>query len=171
MAKRGGSTGSHAYEISDINRPKPMHNPSPLSQAVAADNAFSDAGSSVAGSNHEFDQRDDDIITDLLDTKADNESHGKKSKKQINKSNAAKRALLPDETFGYIHTAKCRRLFSLAWYDDTTYASNAEALATPKALPVLCCNGPDCLSSMPEVLLREKFIDTSSSSLTEFQRE
>lgn len=148
-----------------------MHNPSSLSNAIAADNAFSDIKSSLAASNDEFDQEDDAIIMELLDTEADNESHGKKSKKQINKSNAPKRASLPDEIFDYIHTAKCRRPFSLAWYDDTTYASNAETSATLKALPVPCCNGPDFLSPMPEMLLREEFINVSSSTLTESQRE
>ena len=55
VAKRDRAARSHAHKLSDTYRPKSMHNPSPLNQAVIADDAFSDSESSIGGSNDKFD--------------------------------------------------------------------------------------------------------------------
>ena len=91
-----------------------MYNSSLLNQAITADNAFLDVKSSIGNSNDEFEQVDNYIFIGLLNTKTNNRSHSKKSKKQISKSDAAKRALFSIQIFDYIHTTKCQRLFSLA---------------------------------------------------------
>lgn len=55
MAKQDGLTVSHTYKYLNANRPKPMHNPSPLRNIITADNAFSDIESCLGGSNDECD--------------------------------------------------------------------------------------------------------------------
>ena len=85
-------------------------------------------------------------------------------KKQASKTDAQKRASLPDKIFDYIHVAECRRLFSLAWYDDAIYNNS-------KPLPSLCCNGPDCNSKEPECLKREPFVETPTIRYSETDRE
>lgn len=74
---------------------------------------------------------------DLLTTNVEEASCSKKRKKAF-QTDAAKRDNLPNEIFDYIYAAKCKRLFSLAWYDDKTYASPLTPLA------ILCCDGPSC---------------------------
>ncbi|MCJ1468820.1 hypothetical protein MMC07_007450 [Pseudocyphellaria aurata] len=61
---------------------------------------------------------------------------------------------MSDEIFDYIYVALCRRLFSLAWYDDFTYAtaSSAATAAPAKALPDACYNGLSCQSPEPNYL-------------------
>lgn len=138
MAKRAGSNTVKAYNFCDDNRPtKPaVHRPSPLNQIAAVNKAESDIesniGSDIDFDQEGFDQEDSDLLTALLGT----ETEEKKTSKRVSKSDAAKRASLPDEIFDYIHTAKCRRLFSLAWYDDFTYAaiSNSANQLSAKAL-------------------------------------
>lgn len=137
-----------------------MHNPSLLNQAVTANDSFSDIESSIGSSNDEFDQENNDTFTDLLDTKANDGSHSRKSKKQTSKSDAAKQALLLNEIFDYICTAKCRRFFLLAWYNNTTYSSNSKALTEtiPKPLPLFCCNEPSCLSPIPKMYYKKNLL-------------
>ena len=90
VAKRGRSARSHAHKLSDTNQPKLMHNPNPLNQAVIADDGFSDVESCIGDSNDEFDQGNNDIFTDLLNTKVNDGSYNRKSKKQISKFDTAK---------------------------------------------------------------------------------
>lgn len=77
---------------------------------------------------------------ELLDTEADNKNHGKKSKKQINKSNIGKNVSFLDEIFDYFYMAKSRHFFLLAKDDNTTFVSNAQTSTIPKTLSVLYCN-------------------------------
>lgn len=176
LAKRAGSNTLKAYNFCDDNRPtKPaVHRPSPLSQIAAVNEAESDIesniGSDIDFDQEGFDQEDSDLLTALLGTEAEE----KKTSKRVSKSDAAKRALLPDEIFDYIHTAKCRRLFSLAWYDDFTYAAISDSAnqLSAKALPSPCCNGPSCLSLLPNFLSeREPFIKTTSVTYSEAEQE
>lgn len=105
----------------------------------------------------------------MVATEAEEDSNAKRARKQASKTDAQKRAKLPDELFDYIHAAKCRRLFSLAWYKDLTYAPNADRIS--KALPKLCCNGPSCNSKEPDFLERPPFIDTTPAKFNETARE
>lgn len=81
VAKRSRSVGSHTHKLFYTNCSKPMHNSSLLNQAITVDNAFLDAKSSIDGSNDEFEQIDNHIFIGLLDTKTNNGSYSKKSKK------------------------------------------------------------------------------------------
>lgn len=93
-----------------------------------------------------------------MSTDADIAFQSKQSKKQASKSDAQKRAALFYEIFDYIYVVKCRRLFSLAWYDDQTYVLANDTGTTPP-LPTLCCNGPGCQSEDPEFLKRDPFVE------------
>ena len=102
-----------APQLSNDNRPK-AH---PLSQFVDAD-SLSDQ-ESVAESEAESDSGDvdeTDLLSALLATEGEAQKKQRSAKKRTSKSDAAKRASLPNEMFDYIHVAPCRRLFSLAWY-------------------------------------------------------
>lgn len=88
-------------------------------------------------------------------------------KKQASKTDAQKRANLPEEIFDYIHIAKCRRLFSLTWYDDPTYDDGPSS----KPLPTLCCNASGYLSEDPDFLKREQFIKPVTIKYSEVERE
>lgn len=155
-----------SHTLSNLNRPKSLLQPSPLSQNTTAAEEDLDI-ESIAGSDEEFDD-DEDLLEALLNIEADEQQKRTKEVKRNNKSDADKRAKLPDEIFDYIHTVKCRRLFSLAWYGDVTYALE-EGIAKP--LPELCCNGPGCKSTMPEIFNREPFVDTTPIKVTESDRE
>ena len=72
--------------------------------------------------------------------------------------------------FNYIHNTPCRRLFSLAWYDDITYKVD-KATGLSKALPQSCCNGSSCQSAEPEVLQKNPFINIIPTKHTETDRE
>lgn len=67
--------------------------------------------------------------------------------------------------------ASCRRLFSLTWYDDITYASNKINGITTKLLPTICYNGSGCQSIKPEFLEREQLFEVTSSKYSESERE
>lgn len=170
-----GTTGN--AQLLDENRP--IAKISQLNQVLNADEDLSDAESvagSAAGSEADFDIDDvdeADLISGLLATEADETQLSKKKERKSNKSDAAKRANLSEEIFEYIHVARCRRLYALAWYDDMTYAHNNDdsgAIAT-KALPQLCCNGSSCQSQEPDFMKRDFFIDTSTPKYTETDRE
>lgn len=92
--------------LSDTNWPK-GNKRSRLNQEVTASN-LSD-NESVANSEppDEFTDSSTDQLFELLNTKAETDSRSQKARKQASKSNAAKRANLPDKMFDYIHTAKC----------------------------------------------------------------
>lgn len=105
----------------------------------------------------------------MFTTEAEEELLAKKAKKRTSASDAEKRAKLPDEIFNYIHTAKCRRLFSLDWYDDTSYAPSKDGYIQP--LPNPCCNGFSCKSPDPEYLNQVPFTDTTAVKYKESERE
>lgn len=67
-----------------------MYNLSPLNQNFTADDTFLNTESSITGFNDKFNKRNNDIFSSLLDTKANNRSNSKKSKKPISKFNTAK---------------------------------------------------------------------------------
>lgn len=140
--------------------------PSPLAQEIdldASDNdSVQDSGNEEP--ENEFHDQATEQLFDLISTEAESHSQSQKMKKQASKTNAQKRASLPDEIFDYIHVAKCRRLFSLAWYDDATYNNN-------QPLPSLYCNGPGCNSEEPECLKREPFVETLTIRYSETDRE
>lgn len=78
----------------------------------------------------------------MLSIKAKEETKSKKKKKKSSKTDAQKPDYLPDKIFDYIHAAKYKRLFSLAWYDNLTYLLKNNDVGKP--LPVFCCNGSGC---------------------------
>lgn len=122
---------------------------------------------SVADSEAEaFDIEDANLFGELIITDADKSQQKRKKQRQSSKTDAPKRARLPDELFDYIHVAGCRRLFSLAWYGDTTYANIDQ-----NPLPSSCCNGSTCKSQEPDYFQREAFIDDTPTKYTENDRE
>ncbi len=109
------------------------------------------------------------IFLDLLATEVEEDLKAKRAKKQASKTDAEKRAKLPDKLFDYIYAAQCRRLFSFAWYNDLTYAPNVDGVS--KALSKLCCNGPNCNLKEPNFLERSPFIDIAQVKLNKAARE
>lgn len=103
--------------------------------------AGSTAGSVADSEAKTFDMEDADLFGKLIITDADENQQKRKKQRQSSKTDAQKRARLPNEIFDYIHVAGCRRLFSLAWYGDTTYAN-----IDRNPLPSSCCNGSTCKS-------------------------
>lgn len=59
-------------------------------------------------------------------------------------------------------------MFSLAWYGNVTYTFE-ERIAKP--LPELCCNGPDCKSTILEIFNPELFVDITPIKVTESDRQ
>lgn len=117
----------------------------------------------------DFDDFGTNQLFALFITEAEEESLAKKAKKRTSATDAEKRAKLPNKIFNYIHTAKCQRLFSLDWYDDTTYAPNINGSIKP--LPDPYCNCSGCKSLDPEYLNRVPFIDTTTIKFKESERE
>ena len=113
----------------------------------------------------DFDKRAD-FFLGVLATNVEQDCSKKKKEKQASHTNAAKCAKLSNEIFDYIHIACCQRLFSLAWYNDLTYAQS-EDISPPKELPVLCCHGPSCNSIEPDYIQRESFINITTPTTTE----
>ena len=142
---------------------------SPLNQETDTSN-FSD-NKSIARSK--VDENFDDPITNQLftifTTNIEKETQANRATNRLSATNAEKQAKLPNKIFNYIHTAKCRRLFLLDWYDDVTYAASEEGLI--KALPNPYCNGSSFQSSNPEFLNRPPFIDTTPVKYNESNRE
>lgn len=174
IKKRTAAANTNS-ELSDSNQPK-KNRPSPLNQVVVADEmSDSSDNKSEVRSKHEDNQKDKnkdkfsdlatDQLFDMLTTDVEDKSCSKKSKKQTFKTNAAKQDNLPNEIFDYIHAAKCRRLFFLAWYDDQTYISASKTLPDP------CCNGPSCSSDDLECLKKTPFIKHIPIKYTETDRE
>lgn len=176
LAKRSASTNFSKAASTDQQTTRPI-NPSPLSQANAPDN-FSDNESIASSANDsesetDFDQGHEDLMLAvfILNTETEDASKKKKIAKRISQSDAEKRARLPDKIFDYIHVASCRRRFSLAWYDDSTYLVS-QADGQTKSFPRFCCNGPVCQSEEPAILQgREDFIDVTKKTFTEVDRE
>ena len=135
-------------------------------------NTISDT-ESIAESEAESDDGhvdETDLLSALLATEREAEKKKQSANKRTSKSDAARRASLPNEIFDYIHVAPCRRLFSLAWYDDMTYAVNEES-SSGKALPVLCCNGSGCQSPEPAFIKQKLHFDTYFTKHNEYERE
>lgn len=151
--------------------------PSPLSQIIDADKDISDSesvaksvGGSASKSEAGFDLDDaDDLISSLMATEADENYIEIKKKSQACRTNVQKRAKLADKIFAYIYIARCCRLFSLEWYDDTTYAPAHDR--SKKLLPSNCCNGSGCLSPKSDFLRRKPFIDVTPVKYTKADRE
>ena len=96
----------------------------PKASAKANDGDTSDTELSLAGSEAtDWDLSDDgDPMATLLATEAE-ASLEKQKKAWLSKRNhTSKKAKISDDIFDYINIARCRRLFSLAYYDDLTYA-------------------------------------------------
>ena len=180
------SATSHASsQFSDSNWPRHL-DPSPLSAVTTAQDDHESDTESVVGSVVDsgfeadgLDMKDADLFSRLIITDADENQLKKKKARQTSKSDAQKRANLPDEIFNYLHMARCRRLFALAWYGDMTYAESERTAQNDsfygplsrKALPEFCCNGPSCKSQEPDYILREAFINTTPPKHTEVERE
>lgn len=62
-----------------------------------------------------------------------------------------------------------RRLFSLAWYNNLTYAQNKDS--TSKVLPITCCNRPSSNSIKPDYIKQKLFIDTTTLKFLEVDQE
>lgn len=141
--------------LSDSNRPK--------ASTKANDGDTSDMESSLAGSEAtDSDLSDDgDPMATLLATEAEASLEKHKKARLSRRNHTSKRAKIPDDIFDYINIARCRRLFSLACYDDLTYAQK-KGPQSKKALPTSCCNGPSCNSPEPEYLQREPFIEQAT---------
>lgn len=162
LAKRNSSNA----ELSNTNRPKAIK-PSPLSQQIDP-NEISDVESN-AGSEPEFEDSATNQLFTLLSTEAEEETKSKKEKKKSSKTDAEKRDHLPDEIFDYIHAAKYRRLFFLAWYDDLTYIPKNDDV--DKLPPMFCCNGSGCQSEEPPYLHCDPFVDSNPTKFLEADRK
>lgn len=119
--------------------------PSPLAKKIDL-KVFNNesAGSNNDKATEEFYNPAIKELFDILSIKAETSFHNKKMKKKASSTDAQKRANLPDKIFDYIHIVKCCRIFSLNWYDDSTYGNGNEASTKP--LPTFCCNGSGCNS-------------------------
>lgn len=142
-------------QLSDSNRPK--------ASAKADHEDTSDMESSLTGSEATDSDLSDDVdpMATLLATEAEASLEKRKKARLSRKNHLSKRAKIPDDIFDYINIARCRRLFSLAYYDDLTYAQEKGSKSN-KALPTACCNGPSCNSPEPEYLQREPFMEQAT---------
>lgn len=159
---------SKSAQLSDNNRPLAQQ-ASPLCQVSNAQEEDGSDADSIAGLEADFfayseaerfDIEDADLFLGLFITDADENHLKKKKQRHASKTDAQKRAKLLDENFVYIHVARYRRLFSLAWYGDMTYAEEASVhpgstsnnLPSNKPLPTHGCNGPSCMRPEPAQL-------------------
>lgn len=160
-------------QLSDSNRPKALHKNSSLSQMLNMEEEELSDLESVAGSECDLELDEEvDLFSRILASDADQNRRQQKKEQQTNLTDTAKRATLLNEIFDYIHIARCRRLFSLAWYDNLTYAQSDDSSApAPAALPITYCNDPSCRSTEPSYTQREPFIDMTTTKTTEADRE
>ena len=100
--------------LSDNSRPKKL--------AKANDGDTSDMELSLAEFEaFSLDLNDDwDPMAILLATKAEVSLEKQKKARLSIRNHTSKKAKIPHDTFSYINIARCRRLFSLACYDDLT---------------------------------------------------
>lgn len=138
-----------------------------MSQVLNADSEEDISDSeSILGSKADLDNvDDDDLMATLLATDVEDSRKKAKKDKQTSCTNEKKRDNLADKIFDYIYVARCRQLFSLAWYNDITYAEQKDGLTKP--LPTPCCNGPSCLSPEPEFMQKKPFISSFSVKFSE----
>ena len=157
----------------DSNRPKALPKNSPLCQILnVGEEKLSDL-ESVAGLECDLElNKEVDLFSRILASDADQNRRQQKKELQTNLTNAAKQAKLPNEIFDYIHIAKYRRLFFLAWYDNLTYAQSNDSFApAAAALLIACCNGLSYRSTEPSYIQRKPFIDMTTTKTTEADRE
>lgn len=158
-------------QLSDSNRPKALPKTSLLSQVVNTKDELSDS-ESVAKSECDFELDEEaDLFSGILASNADQNRRQRKKEVKANQTDVEKRAKLPNEIFDYIYVARCQRLFSLAWYDNLTYAQGDDSSTPAVALLIPCYNSPNCSSTEPLYILRESFIDTTITKTTEADRK
>lgn len=158
---KNATTSNTNFQLFNINRPK--HSSFFAQITILAETIFSNTEfilefDTEAEDNKKGKINDSKLLFALLATKSEITNQIKAAKKQKNQSELQKRANLPDKFFDYIYYVFCQRFFSLAWYNDITYAIN-KATKLRKNLPTLCCNGPSCKSTEPKFLQREPFIE------------
>lgn len=103
-------------QLSDSNQPKASEK---ADHGDTLDMESSSGGSEVTDS----DLTDDvDPMATLLATEAEARLEKRKKPRLLRQNHISKRAKIPDDIFDYINTTRCRRLFSLAYYGDLTYA-------------------------------------------------
>lgn len=112
-----------------------------------------------------------------MGTKSEQEQQRKITIKIVRKNDTAKYANITSKIFHYIYTTKCRHLFSLALYNDITYASptislNIFNLLFIKAFLVFCYNGSSCSSSLSAYLHNKKsFVESITITYTKVNPE
>lgn len=110
-----------SFHFADSIQPRHL-NPSLLGAVITAqDNHESNTKSVmnlVVDSSFEVNR---DLFSKLIITDADENKLTILKARQINNSDAQKRANLPNEIFNYIYLVYCKNLFALAWYSDMTY--------------------------------------------------
>ena len=164
------STSANA-QLSDSNRPKAFPKTSSLSQLINVEDKLSDL-EAVAKSEGDFELDEEaDLFSGMLASDADQNQKQRKKELKANEIDDAKRAKPPNQIFDYIHVARYRRLFSLPWYDDLTYAQSNDSSILAVALPTPCCNGPSCSSTELSYTQRECFIDRTTTKITKANGE
>lgn len=93
-------------------------------------------------------KKEADLFSGILASNANQDQKEQKKELQTLQTDTTKQSRLPIEIFDYIYVAKYQKLFSLAWYDDITYAQS-ENSSFIKVLPISCCNGPNCHFTEP----------------------
>lgn len=146
-------------QLSESNRPKAL--------AQADNDDTLDMESSLAGSEAtDSDLSDDgDPVATLLATEAKASLEKRKKARLLRKKHASKRVKICDEIFDYVNVARCRRLFSLACYDDLTYATQKGSKSNKALSIACCCNGSSCNSPEPEYLHRQPFMEQATVPL------
>lgn len=139
-----------------FNTNKPKHSSSLAQITVPAEITFSDIKSILEFNvefegNKEGEINDSEFLSILLATKSKITNQKKIIKKQKNQSKLQKGTNLPDKFFDHIYCTPYRRLFSLARYNDMTYAIN-ETIGLGKNILTLCYNSPSYKSIEPEFL-------------------
>lgn len=136
-------------QLSDSNQPKTLPKTSSLSQIVNAEDSLSNL-EFVAESERDFKLNEQaDLFSRMLASDADQNQRQQKEEFKANKTDAVKRGKLLNEIFDYIHVARCQTPFSLAWYNNLTYAQSNDSSTLTVTLPTPYGNGPSCSSTKP----------------------
>ncbi len=77
---------------------------------------------------------------------------------------------MPEEILYYIYSVKCKRLFSLAWYDNSTYAPQNSDKAG-KSLPTFYYNRSSCKSKKLIYLHQDLFVHSNHIKYLETDRK
>ncbi len=127
-----------SIQLLDSNQPKVLPKVSLLSQIIYAQNDYSNL-ESIVESEAKFEINNKaDLLSELFYIKINKEQRQQKKHKQESQTNAAKHTKLLNKIFDYIYVAKCRRSFSLAWYNDLIYAQSKDSAL--KTLSIACYN-------------------------------